>query len=55
LPSGPTTEPIPGPTFDIAEAAAEKEVIKSKLKKLKLIDDKINIKIYMKKKPIIEV
>ena len=26
-------EPIPGPTFDIAEAAAEKDVKKSKLKK----------------------
>ena len=26
--------PKPGPTFDIAEAAADKAVIKSKLKKL---------------------
>ena len=53
--SGPITDPKPGPTFDIAEAAAEKEVKKSKLKKLRDIAAKININIYIKKKPIIEL
>ena len=40
---------------DAGEAAAEKEVRKSKLKKLRLIADKINKKIYMKKNPMIEL
>ena len=47
--------PNPGPTFEIAEAAAENAVKKSKLKKLKLIADIMNKKIYIKKKPIIEL
>ena len=36
--------PKPGPTLEIAEAAAENAVIKSKLKKLRLIADNINKK-----------
>ena len=47
--------PSPGPTLDIADAAAEKAVKKSKLKKLKIIADNINKKIYIKKKPITEL
>ena len=39
----------------MAEAAAENEVIKSILKKLKQIDDNKKIQIYMKKKTIIEL
>ena len=47
--------PIPGPTLEIADAAAENAVRKSKLKKLKDIAEKINNKIYIKKKPITEL
>ena len=39
------TFPIPGPTLDIADAAAEKAVIKSILKKLKQTEDNKNIQI----------
>ena len=55
LPFGPMISPKPGPTFEIAEAAAEKAVKKSKLNKLKLTADKINKNIYIKKKPMIEL
>ena len=41
--SGPMISPNPGPTFEIAEAAAEKEVKKSKLKKLSAIEENIKI------------
>jgi hypothetical protein len=37
--------PSPGPTFEIADAAAENEVKKSKLKKLNDMDAQININI----------
>ena len=44
LPFGPIISPIPGPTFEIADAEADKAVKKSNSKKLNVIDDKINIK-----------
>ena len=47
--------PIPGPTFDIAEADADTAVKKSKPKRLKETEVKMNSKMYMKKKLIIDV
>ena len=55
LPFGPIISPKPGPTFDIAEAAAENAVRKSKLNRLNDTADKINMNIYIKKKPKIEL
>ena len=55
FPFGPIISPIPGPTFEIADAEADKAVKKSNSKKLKVIDDNINNKIQIKKKLIIEV
>ena len=52
---GPTIEPKPGPTFDIADAAADKEVRKSKLKKLNNIVEKMKVSMYIKKNPIMEL
>ena len=34
MPLGPINSPKPGPTFDIAEAAAEKEVLVSQLREI---------------------
>ena len=54
MPFGPIISPIPGPTFEIAEAEADKAVKKSKPNKLRETAVKMNNKMYIKKKLIID-
>ena len=44
FPLGPIISPSPGPTFDIAEAEPDKEVIKSNPLRDKIVDNRKKIK-----------
>ena len=55
LPFGPIFSPIPGPTFEIADADADKAVKKSKSNRVNETAVHIKSKTYIKKKLMIDV